>query len=165
MMTLHSAKGLEFPLVFLVGLEEGLFPSSRSMEEPGRLAEERRLAYVGITRAQQKLILCYAEVRRIHGQDNYGMPSRFLREIPPELLHEVRPKIQLSRPVYGGRVSEPAQPATPGLRLGQRVTHPSFGIGVVMDAEGAGAHARVQVNFEAAGPKWLVMAYANLQPA
>ena len=166
MMTLHSAKGLEFPLVFLAGLEEGMFPSSRSIEEPGRLAEERRLAYVGITRAQQKLILSYAEVRRLHGQDNYGMPSRFLREIPPELLHEVRPKIQLSRPVYGGRASEHiVEPSTPGLRLGQRVTHPSFGIGVVMDAEGAGAHARVQVNFESAGPKWLVMAYANLQPA
>jgi DNA helicase-2/ATP-dependent DNA helicase PcrA len=165
MMTLHSAKGLEFPLVFLAGLEEGMFPSSRSIEEAGRLAEERRLAYVGITRAQQKLILSYAEVRRLHGQDNYGMPSRFLREIPPELLHEVRPKIQLSRPVYGGRASERiVEPSTPGLRLGQRVAHPSFGIGVVMDAEGAGAHARVQVNFEGAGPKWLVMAYANLQP-
>ncbi len=165
MMTLHSAKGLEFPLVFLAGLEEGVFPSSRSIEEPGRLAEERRLAYVGITRAQQKLVLSYAEVRRIHGQDNYGTPSRFLREIPAALVHEVRPKIQLSRPVYGGRVSERLEPETPGLKLGQRVTHPSFGVGVVMDAEGAGAHARVQVNFEGAGPKWLVMAYANLQPA
>ena len=165
MMTLHSAKGLEFPLVFLAGLEEGLFPSGRSLEEAGRLAEERRLAYVGITRARQKLILSYAEVRRIHGQDNYGQPSRFLREIPAPLLHEVRPKIQLSRPVFGGRASETVQPATPGLRLGQRVAHPSFGIGVVMDAEGSGAHARVQVNFENAGPKWLVMAYANLQPA
>ncbi len=165
MMTLHSAKGLEFPLVFLVGLEEGLFPSSRSLEEPGRLAEERRLAYVGITRARQKLILCYAEVRRIHGQDNYGQPSRFLREIPAELLHEVRPKIQLSRPVYGGRINERIEPAGNGLKLGQRVAHPSFGIGVVMDAEGSGAHARVQVNFENAGPKWLVMAFANLQPA
>jgi len=164
MMTLHSAKGLEFPLVFLAGMEEGMFPSSRSLEEPGRLAEERRLAYVGITRARQKLILSYAEVRRIHGQDNYGQPSRFLREIPAPLLHEVRPKIQLSRPVYGGRVSERiVESSTPGLRLGQRVAHPSFGIGVVMDAEGAGAHARVQVNFENAGPKWLVMAYANLQ--
>jgi DNA helicase-2/ATP-dependent DNA helicase PcrA len=165
MMTLHSAKGLEFPLVFLAGLEEGVFPSSRSIEEPGRLAEERRLAYVGITRAQQKLILSYAEVRRIHGQDNYGTPSRFLREIPAALVHEVRPKIQLSRPVYGGRVAEPTESSSPGLKLGQRVTHPSFGVGVVMDAEGAGAHARVQVNFESAGPKWLVMAYANLQPA
>jgi hypothetical protein len=109
--------------VFLAGLEEGVFPSSRSIEEPGRLAEERRLAYVGITRAQRKLILSYAEVRRLHGQDNYGTPSRFLREIPAALLHEVRPKIQLSRPVYGGRVGERIEPATPGLKLGPR--HPS----------------------------------------
>ncbi|NEL79541.1 MAG: ATP-binding domain-containing protein, partial [Xanthomonas perforans] len=97
LMTLHSAKGLEFPIVFLVGLEDGLFPSARSLEESGRLEEERRLAYVGITRARQKLVLCYAESRRIHGQDNYNVPSRFLREIPRELLHEVRPKVQVSR--------------------------------------------------------------------
>ncbi|HEY2345391.1 MAG TPA: DNA helicase II [Xanthomonadaceae bacterium] len=166
MMTLHSAKGLEFPLVFLAGMEEGLFPSSRSLEEPGRLAEERRLAYVGITRAQRKLIVCYAEVRRIHGQDNYGTPSRFLREIPAALLHEVRPKIQLSRPVYGGgRFEQRAEPPVPGIKLGQRVSHASFGIGVVMDTEGSGTHARVQVNFEESGTKWLVAAYANLQPA
>ncbi|RBK85262.1 DNA helicase II, partial [Xanthomonas oryzae pv. oryzae] len=93
LMTLHSAKGLEFPIVFLVGLEDGLFPSARSLEESGRLEEERRLAYVGITRARQKLVLCYAESRRIHGQDNYNVPSRFLREIPRDLLHEVRPKV------------------------------------------------------------------------
>ncbi|RBK96828.1 DNA helicase II, partial [Xanthomonas oryzae pv. oryzae] len=97
LMTLHSAKGLEFPIVFLVGLEDGLFPSARSLEERGRLEEERRLAYVGITRARQKLVLCYAESRRIHGQDNYNVPSRFLREIPRDLLHEVRPKVQVSR--------------------------------------------------------------------
>ncbi|RBC43774.1 DNA helicase II, partial [Xanthomonas oryzae pv. oryzae] len=95
LMTLHSAKGLEFPIVFLVGLEDGLFPSARSLEERGRLEEERRLAYVGITRARQKLVLCYAESRRIHGQDNYNVPSRFLREIPRDLLHEVRPKVQV----------------------------------------------------------------------
>ncbi|OLG80611.1 3'-5' exonuclease, partial [Xanthomonas oryzae] len=95
LMTLHSAKGLEFPIVFLVGLEDGLFPSARSLEESGRLEEERRLAYVGITRARQKLVLCYAESRRIHGQDNYNVPSRFLREIPRDLLHEVRPKVQV----------------------------------------------------------------------
>ncbi|HST44610.1 MAG TPA: DNA helicase II, partial [Luteimonas sp.] len=92
LMTLHSAKGLEFPLVFLAGLEEGLFPNSRTAEEPGRLEEERRLAYVGITRARQKLVLSYAEARRLHGQDMFGVPSRFLREIPAALLHEVRPK-------------------------------------------------------------------------
>ncbi|MCM2335897.1 MAG: DNA helicase II, partial [Pseudomonas sp.] len=100
LMTLHSAKGLEFPLVFLGGLEEGLFPSARSTEESGRLEEERRLAYVGITRAREKLVLSYAESRRLHGQDMYGVPSRFLREIPPNLLHEVRPKVQVTRPLY-----------------------------------------------------------------
>ena len=102
LMTLHSAKGLEFPLVFLAGMEDGLFPSARSLEESGRLEEERRLAYVGITRARQKLVLSYAESRRIHGQDNYSLPSRFLREIPRELLHEVRPKVQVSRPASMG---------------------------------------------------------------
>lgn len=165
LMTLHSAKGLEFPLVFLVGVEEGLFPSGRSLDESGRLEEERRLAYVGLTRARQKLVLCYAQSRRLHGQELLGVPSRFLREIPRALLHEVRPKVQVSHPSYGAmnaRVTE-AGPAV-GVRLGQRVNHASFGIGVVMDAEGQGAHARVQVNFERAGAKWLVLAYANLQP-
>src|SRR5690606_5652602 len=95
LMTLHSAKGLEFPLVFLAGLEEGLFPNAKSIEESGRLEEERRLAYVGITRAREKLVLSYAEARRIHGQEMYGIPSRFLREIPPALLNEVRPKVQV----------------------------------------------------------------------
>ena len=167
LMSLHSAKGLEFPLVFLAGMEEGLFPSSRSLDESGRLEEERRLAYVGITRARRKLIFSYAETRRIHGMDTYGRPSRFLREIPSALLHEVRPKIQVSRPAWSSR-GIPFATATPipnGIKLGQQVTHPTFGSGVVMDSEGAGAHARVQVNFEKAGPKWLVLAYANLQPA
>ena len=170
LMTLHSAKGLEFPLVFLVGLEEGLFPNTRSIEEVGRLEEERRLAYVGITRARQKLVLCHAEARRLHGQDMYGLPSRFLREIPSSLLNEVRPKAQVARPMFnqgyprrstGHAVLE----ESPGLRLGQNVAHPTFGTGVVTDIEGSGAHARVQVNFDDAGSKWLVLAYANLQPA
>jgi len=172
MMTLHSAKGLEFPLVFLVGLEEGLFPSSRSLEDGNRLAEERRLAYVGITRARQQLVVSHAEARRLHGQDHYGQPSRFLREIPAALLREVRPKIQVSRPAWNGNRSYEARPSAPsaalvpalaGIRLGQRVRHPNLGVGVVMDSEGAGAHARVQVNFEQSGMKWLVTAYANLQ--
>jgi DNA helicase-2/ATP-dependent DNA helicase PcrA len=166
LMSLHSAKGLEFPLVFLAGMEEGLFPSNRSLDESGRLEEERRLAYVGITRARRKLVFSYAETRRIHGMDTYGRPSRFLREIPSELLNEVRPKIQASRPAYSPR-EVPFATATPipgGIRLGQQVIHPSFGAGIVVDSEGAGAHARVQVNFEKAGPKWLVLAYANLQP-
>jgi DNA helicase-2/ATP-dependent DNA helicase PcrA len=176
LMTLHSAKGLEFPLVFLAGLEEGLFPNARSIEEQGRLEEERRLAYVGITRARQKLVLSYAEARRLHGQDMYGIPSRFLREIPKELLHEVRPRIQVSRPGFKG----PFMPGsrrdaafnrghaaieTPQISLGASVRHPSFGTGTVTDYEGSGAHARVQVNFDEAGSKWLVLAYANLSPA
>jgi len=169
LMTLHSAKGLEFPLVFLVGLEEGLFPNNRSIEESGRLEEERRLAYVGITRARQKLILSYAEARRLHGQDMYGLPSRFLREIPPALLHEVRPRVQISRPMYSPQprrdYGHAVVDASPGIRLGQNVTHAKFGTGTVTDIEGNGAHARVQVNFDDAGSKWLVLAYANLQPA
>ena len=164
LMTLHSAKGLEFPLVFLAGMEEGLFPSARSLEESGRLEEERRLAYVGITRARQKLVLTYAESRRIHGQDNYCLPSRFLREIPRELLNEVRPKVQVSRPASLGasRVQGHASLEAPPLKLGARVNHPKFGEGMVTDYEGSGAHARVQVEFIDAGSKWLVMAYANL---
>jgi DNA helicase-2/ATP-dependent DNA helicase PcrA len=162
LMTLHSAKGLEFPLVFLAGLEEGLFPSQRSLDESGRLEEERRLAYVGITRARQKLVLTYAESRRIHGSDTYGVPSRFLREIPTAVLNEVRPRVQVSRPVYASRFVE--EPTSSALRLGQRVRHAQFGEGFVVAAEGSGAHARVQVNFEDSGSKWLVLGYANLQP-
>jgi DNA helicase II / ATP-dependent DNA helicase PcrA len=166
-MTLHSAKGLEFPLVFLTGLEEGLFPSNRSMEENGRLEEERRLAYVGLTRAREKLILSYAETRRLHGMEMYGTPSRFLREIPSNLLHEVRPKVNVSTSGFNAGYSNSARmPESPsgGLHLGQRVSHANFGIGIVMDCEGSGSHARVQVNFENAGSKWLVLAYANLSP-
>jgi DNA helicase-2/ATP-dependent DNA helicase PcrA len=166
LMTLHSAKGLEFPLVFLAGLEEGLFPSMKSSEELGRLEEERRLAYVGITRARQKLVLSYAEARRIHGSDMYGVPSRFLREIPASLLNEVRPRVQVTRPAFAPaprRDMGHAAIEAPALRLGQNVQHPSFGRGVVTDCEGSGAHARVQVSFDDAGSKWLVLAYANLQ--
>jgi DNA helicase-2/ATP-dependent DNA helicase PcrA len=169
LMTLHSAKGLEFPLVFLAGMEEGLFPNARSVEESGRLEEERRLAYVGITRARQKLVLSYAEARRLHGQDMYGIPSRFLREIPAALLNEVRPKVQVSRPMYAStprrNFGHAVVDENPGIRLGQNVSHAKFGSGIITDIEGAGAHARVQVNFDDAGSKWLVLAYANLQPA
>jgi len=165
LMTLHSAKGLEFPLVFLVGVEEGVFPSSKSLDESGRLEEERRLAYVGITRARQKLVMTYAESRRIHGMDMYGMPSRFLREIPGHLLNEVRPRVQVARPMAAAPARN-AMPALekPALKLGQAVTHATFGSGTVVDYEGSGAHARVQVNFDDVGSKWLVLAYANLQP-
>jgi DNA helicase-2/ATP-dependent DNA helicase PcrA len=162
LMTLHSAKGLEFPLVFLVGLEDGLFPSQKSTEEPGRLEEERRLAYVGITRARARLVLTYAESRRLHGVEMYSRPSRFLREIPTQLLHEVRPRVQVSRPAYVDRSVASPIDTSPPLKLGQRVRHASFGEGVVVDYEGSGAHTRVQINFERAGQKWLVLAYANL---
>ena len=162
LMTLHSAKGLEFSQVFLVGLEEGIFPSSKSSEESGRLEEERRLAYVGLTRARRKLTLTYAESRRLHGMEMLGTPSRFLREIPGALIRHVRPRANNSRMTYAPRM-EDSTPAG-GLRLGQRVAHASFGAGIVMDSEGSGAHARVQVNFEQAGAKWLVLAYANLAP-
>jgi len=166
LMTLHSAKGLEFPLVFLVGLEEGLFPSQRSVEDEGRLEEERRLAYVGITRARARLVLSYAESRRMHGTEMLSRPSRFLGEIPPELVDEVRPRVQVSRPLYAGRsgAAAPDWHEEPPVKLGQRVSHPSFGEGVVIAAEGSGAHTRLQVNFAEAGSKWLVAAYANLTP-
>ncbi|MDQ6647102.1 MAG: UvrD-helicase domain-containing protein [Pseudomonadota bacterium] len=166
LMTLHSAKGLEFPVVFLVGMEEGLFPSQRSVDDEGRLEEERRLAYVGITRARERLIVTHAESRRMHGTEMLARPSRFLGEMPAELLDEVRPRVQVTRPVYaGGRQSASAslQEELP-VQLGQQVSHPSFGPGVVISAEGSGAHTRLQVNFEGAGSKWLVAAYANLTP-
>jgi DNA helicase-2/ATP-dependent DNA helicase PcrA len=171
MMTLHSAKGLEFPLVFIVGLEEGLFPSQRSLEEEGKLEEERRLCYVGITRARQKLVLTCTEHRRLYGQDLYPSPSRFVSEIPEHLIHEVRAKPTVSQPLYATGMSSMAKVITSketgsinGIRIGQRVTHGKFGEGVVTNLEGSGTHARVEVNFEYAGSKWLVMAYANLQP-
>ena len=168
MMTLHSAKGLEFPVVFLCGMEDGLFPHQRSISDVDGLEEERRLCYVGTTRAMKQLYLTYAEQRRLHGVDSYGTPSRFIKEIPVELLEEIRPRIQISRPVYtpnrGGRIQE--EPAnTGGVRLGQRVRHGKFGEGTVLDLEGQGSHARVQVNFERQGTKWLMLAYANLEPA
>jgi DNA helicase-2/ATP-dependent DNA helicase PcrA len=163
LMTLHSAKGLEFPTVFLVGLEDGLFPTQRSVEDPSRLEEERRLAYVGITRARHRLVLCYAESRRQYGSETLSRPSRFLDELPAHLLNEVRPRAKISRPVYAPRARGHAELDTgPSIRLGQRVHHASFGEGVVVSAEGSGAHTRIQVNFADAGPKWLVAAYANL---
>ncbi len=164
LMTLHSAKGLEFPVVFLVGMEEGLFPSQRSVDDEGRLEEERRLAYVGITRAREKLIVTHAESRRMHGTEMLARPSRFLGEVPAELIDEVRPRVQVSRPMYDSRPRETSSSLEEALpvKLGQRVSHPSFGEGVVLSAEGSGAHTRLQVNFEGAGSKWLVAAYANL---
>ncbi len=163
LMTLHSAKGLEFPLVFLVGMEEGLFPHQMSVEEPGRLEEERRLCYVGITRARRELYLTHAELRRLHGSETYPRASRFISEIPAKLLREVRPRAQVVRPVSHRGIADTAATSASGLRLGQRVSHAKFGEGVVLNYEGQGSSARVQVNFSGAGAKWLVLAYANLQ--
>jgi DNA helicase-2/ATP-dependent DNA helicase PcrA len=163
LMTLHSAKGLEFPIVFIAGVEEGLFPHSMSADDPDRLEEERRLCYVGMTRAMHQLYLCHAESRRLHGSENYPFPSRFLREIPAELTEDVRPRGG-SRPA-GASPGMPPGPEAGGFRLGQRVSHPKFGEGVVLNSEGKGASARIQVNFAAVGPKWLVLAYARLDPA
>lgn len=163
MMTLHTAKGLEFPVVFLAGLEDGLFPHQRSAKDPAGLEEERRLCYVGCTRAMQQLFLSYAEQRRMHGVDNYGSPSRFIREIPTELIEEVRPRIQVSRPVFVRPRPMMEEDNGVGVRLGQRVRHGKFGDGVVLNLEGQGTHARVQVNFERQGTKWLMLSYANLE--
>jgi len=168
LMTMHSAKGLEFPLVFLCGMEDGLFPHQRSVADPNGLEEERRLCYVGITRAKQSLYISYAEQRRLHGMDSYSQPSRFIAEIPSEFVEEVRPRIQVSRPMASasrltGRKSVVTRArAELGIHLGQRVRHGKFGDGVILNCEGQGAHARVEVNFETAGTKWLVLSYANL---
>jgi len=164
LMTLHSAKGLEFPLVFIGGVEEGLFPHSMSAEDPERLEEERRLCYVGMTRAMHQLYLSYAETRRIHGSETYPLPSRFLREIPSEVTEEIRSRPSISKPYASPTGSLRVAEESSGFRLGQRISHQKFGAGTVLNAEGQGAAARVQVNFENAGTKWLVVSYANLQP-
>ena len=156
MMTLHAAKGLEFPMVFMVGMEEGLFPGRQSMEEPGRMEEERRLCYVGMTRAMQKLVISYAE-------EEYHRPSRFLSELPSELLDEVRVKAKFQVPISNSsRNAKPAMENDSGYKLGQTVNHAKFGQGVILAVEGGGAHTRVQVKFSGHGTKWLVLAYANL---
>ena len=173
MMTLHTAKGLEFPVVFLCGMEEGLFPHQRSSADPSGMEEERRLCYVGITRAMRQLYFSYAETRRLHGVDSHGSPSRFIREIPAPLLEEIRPRIQVSRPVYTPQSYAPRSNSLRegklyeenpnGVGLGQRVRHGKFGDGVVLELEGQGTHARVQVRFESQGTKWLMLSYANLE--
>lgn len=162
MMTLHSAKGLEFPLVFMVGMEDQLFPHRMSTDSPEGLEEERRLCYVGITRAMQKLVLTHAESRRLHGSETFNRLSRFVREIPEDLVREVRLKSTVSRPTH----RQSWQPETQTgyqFHLGQRVLHPMFGEGTVLQFEGQGPSARVQVNFGPEGSKWLVMQYAKLE--
>ena len=161
LMTLHTAKGLEFDRVYLVGMEEGLFPHQRSSNDLAQLEEERRLCYVGLTRARKKLTLSYARHRRMHGNEFYPQPSRFLDEIPAELIDDIRLGGTVTRDFFSN--PEPAADAPFGP--GQRVVHARFGEGTVLNLEGQGSHARVQVNFEQAGTKWLVLAYANLQPA
>ncbi|MDF0534703.1 DNA helicase II [Shewanella yunxiaonensis] len=164
LMTLHSAKGLEFPVVFMAGVEEGIFPSQLTLEEGDRLEEERRLCYVGMTRAMAQLYITYAESRRIYGRENYARPSRFIKEIPPQCMTEVRLKAQVSTPVFNTRFSRSQQFDDSGFHHGQRVFHAKFGDGTVTNSEGSGPQARVQVNFDDFGSKWLVVAYAKLQP-
>ena len=166
LMTMHSAKGLEFPLVFIAGLEEGMFPSQQSVEEIGRLEEERRLCYVGITRAMNKLYLSHAESRRIYGQEKHHKASRFLRELPEECFEEIRLQSQITKPKAVGKFSNTFTLETfanTGFTLGQQVKHAKFGEGVVLNYEGSGAQSRIQVNFVEVGSKWLVVEYANLE--
>ncbi|WP_291993445.1 UvrD-helicase domain-containing protein [Candidatus Accumulibacter sp. ACC003] len=169
LMTVHAAKGLEFDVVFITGLEQGLFPHENAAQERDGLEEERRLMYVAVTRARQRLYLTHAQTRMLHGQTRYCLPSSFLDELPVELL----------RKVSGGAANAPAAPTRPaaaagwqqpqaaanGLRIGQSVRHARFGVGVIVAAEGSGSEARVQVNFGAGGMKWLALEYAKLTPA
>ena len=162
MMTLHTAKGLEFPVVFLCGLEDGLFPHQRSLNDAEGLEEERRLCYVGTTRAMKQLYMTYADQRRLHGQDNYGTPSRFISEIPEDLIEEVRPRIQISRPVAAGRFRAPMEELAPGVKLGARVRHKKFGEGVILKVEGQGPQANIQVNFASLGVKIMMLEYLEV---
>ncbi|MEO0444168.1 MAG: DNA helicase II [Pseudomonadota bacterium] len=163
LMTLHSAKGLEFANVFIAGMEENLFPHKMSAGDPERLEEERRLCYVGITRAMQNLTISYAESRRLHGTETFNSVSRFVKEIPKQCLHEIRLKTEVHRTVhFTGKPSTIENDKGDGFYLGQRVAHSLFGEGVVIHFEGDGGSARVQVNFDNEGSKWLVMQYANL---
>ncbi|EKD77925.1 MAG: DNA-dependent helicase II, partial [uncultured bacterium] len=176
LMTLHAAKGLEFPVVFIVGMEEQLFPHQMSVNERDGLEEERRLCYVGMTRAMKKLLLSCAEYRHMHGQGHYHAPSRFLSEIPDELMTRVRPKLTVSKPsAYGienstyftqrkmkKAITQKIPQNDSGFNIGQRVKHEKFGAGYVLDCEGQGEHARIQIKFEKHGAKWLILQFANL---
>lgn len=163
MMTLHTAKGLEFPVVFMTGMEDGLFPHQRSVADLASLEEERRLCYVGATRAMRQLYITYAEQRRLYGVDQYGQPSRFISELPTELVEEIRPRLQVSRPLFVKRSTGLEESGPSNMRMGSRVRHSKFGDGVVLNFEGNGPQARIQVNFEAQGTKWLMLSYANLE--
>ncbi len=167
LMTVHAAKGLEFHAVFITGLEEGLFPHEQSAQEENGLEEERRLMYVAITRARRRLYLSHAQSRMLHGQTRYGLPSRFLDELPEQVLMHLNRR---SAPASPSGYSAPAAPRSPqggndtGYRVGQSVAHAKFGTGIIIDFEGRGSDARVQVKFRDAGTKWLALAYAKLSP-
>jgi DNA helicase II / ATP-dependent DNA helicase PcrA len=163
LMTLHTAKGLEFKLVFMVGMEEGLFPSQQALLDSGNVQEERRLCYVGITRAMQQLYISYAEARRLYGRDNYPRPSRFLREIPSDCVQEVRLRGEITRPVTATKPVSTPMLSESRYRPGQRVRHITFGEGVVLQIEGAGDKEQVHVNFRQVGLKRLMLAYAKLE--
>ena len=168
LMTLHSAKGLEFKLVIMTGLEESLFPHGRSMDSISQLEEERRLCYVGITRAMQKLYITYAESRRLHGADTFNPPSRFIKEIPTKFMDEIRPRAQTTtaytrRDFASAKETKYKVEDEIGYALGQKVLHPSFGEGIVLNYEGTGEAARVQINFDGSGTKWLVLSFAKLE--
>jgi DNA helicase-2/ATP-dependent DNA helicase PcrA len=181
LMTVHAAKGLEFHTVFLTGLEEGLFPHDNALSEAGGVEEERRLMYVAMTRAKRRLYLTLAQSRMLHGQVRYHIPSRFLDEVPSELVQWLSPRrpgparaIDVDAAEWGTQAATPvdptarrpaAEPAGPTWRIGQSVRHAKFGLGVIVDAEGRGADARVQVNFRDAGVKWLALEYAKLEAA
>lgn len=163
LMTLHSAKGLEFKNVFIVGVEEGMFPSQMSCEDDGRLEEERRLAYVGITRAMEKLTLTYAENRRLYGKETSHRPSRFIAELPEQCIEEIRLRATINRPVSHSRLGTPIVQNNGGYTLGQRVRHPKFGEGTIINLEGQDEHIRLQIAFQGEGVKWLVASYARLE--
>ncbi len=163
LMTLHSAKGLEFPMVFLAGMEENLFPHKMSLDEPGRLEEERRLAYVGITRAMEKLYLTFAESRSIYGNETFNSVSRFVRDIPSDVIEEVRLQNNIARPTsYAAGAIQSDQGQATGFSLGQQIMHNVYGEGVILNFEGNGPRARVHVSFEEVGTKILILASANL---
>ena len=163
--TLHAAKGLEFPAVFIVGLEEGYLPHGQSAEDPEELEEERRLLYVGMTRAKDELTLTLAGRRLVYGRVQMRTPSRFLDEIPAEILEE-RQERRPFRPTVFGRAIEPEEEETVGpLSRGRRVRHPRYGFGVILSQEGSGEETRLTVFFDRAGKKKFVARYADLTPA
>jgi DNA helicase II / ATP-dependent DNA helicase PcrA len=163
LMTLHAAKGLEFPIVFMVGMEEELFPHKMSVGQGSGLEEERRLCYVGMTRAMNRLYFSYAETRYLHGMEKFNAPSRFISEVPPELIEAVRPSVKISRPAAFREFPEEEVSQIPGFQMGQRVRHARFGDGTIIGAEGRGEYARIQVKFDQNGSKWLVASFAKLE--